>query len=188
MWRYTNIIDCWWGKRNSWSSFKVDHRWFEMVAFPSTERFSKIIPAYKSDERTIIENYRPISVVSIISKIFGRIVDNQLYDYLEANNMLSESKFDFQEDHPHNLQLPFSHISSKPIWPMALFTDLRKVFDAVDHARLLSKLPLYGIKSKKLCWFKSYLIDRKQIEWWDFVRNPNYFLSTTRVHIGSIGV
>ena len=49
----------------------------------------------------------------------------------------------------------------------AVFIDLRKVFDTVDHARLLSKLPIYGIKNKELSWFESYLFGRKQIVSYD---------------------
>ena len=49
----------------------------------------------------------------------------------------------------------------------AVFIDLRKAFDTVDHARLLSKLPIYSIKSKELCWFESYLFGRKQIVSYD---------------------
>ena len=49
----------------------------------------------------------------------------------------------------------------------AVFIDLRKAFDTVDHARLLSKLPIYGIKNKELCWFESYLFGRKQIVSYD---------------------
>ena len=51
----------------------------------------------------------------------------------------------------------------------AVYIDLRKAFDTVDHARLLSKLPIYGIKSKELCWFENYLFGRKQIVSYDGV-------------------
>ena len=74
----------------------------------------------------------------------------------------------FEKDYLPNTQLLFSQTSSEPIMDKglktgAVFIDLRKAFDTVDHARLLSKLPIYGIKNKELCWFESYLFGRKQI-------------------------
>ena len=68
---------------------KLINRCIKMAIFPSAEKCSKITPVYKSGERTIMDNYRPISVLPVISKVFERVVHNQLYDYLEANNMLS---------------------------------------------------------------------------------------------------
>ena len=67
---------------------KLINRCLEMAVFPSSEKCSKITPVYKSGERTSMDNYRPISVLPVISKVFERVVHNQLYDYLEANNML----------------------------------------------------------------------------------------------------
>ena len=68
---------------------KLINRCLEMSIFPSAGKCSKITPVYKSGERTIMDNYIPISVLPVISKVFERVVHNQLYDYLEANDMLS---------------------------------------------------------------------------------------------------
>ena len=75
---------------------KLINRCMEMAIFPSTEKCSKITPVYKSGERTIMDNYRPISVLPVSSNVFEQVVHNQLYDYLEANNMLSERQFGFR--------------------------------------------------------------------------------------------
>ena len=75
---------------------KLINRCLKMAVFPSSEKCSKITPVYKSGEGTSMDNYRPISVLPVISKVFERVVHNQLYDYLEANNMLSERQFGFR--------------------------------------------------------------------------------------------
>jgi len=151
---------------------KLINRCMEMAIFPSTEKCSKITPVYKSGERTIMDNYRPISVLPVISKVFERVVHNQLYDYLEANNMLSERQFGFRKrsstQHAVTFFSDFIRTNmDKGLMTGAVFIDLRKAFDTVDHVRLLSKLPIYGIKSKELCWFESYLFGRKQIVSYD---------------------
>ena len=67
---------------------KLINRCLEMAIFPCAEKCSKITPVYKSGEKTIMDNYRPISILPVISKVFEQVVHNQLCDYLEANNML----------------------------------------------------------------------------------------------------
>ena len=143
-----------------------------MAVFPSSEKFSKIAPVYKSDERTIMDNYRPISVLPVISKVFERVVHNQRYDYLEANNMLSERQFGFCNKSSTQHAVTFFSVfirtnMDKDLMTGAVFIDLQKAFDTVDHARLLSKLSIYGIKNKELSWFESYLFGRKQIVSYD---------------------
>ena len=117
-------------------------------------------------------NYRPISVLPVISKVFEWVVQNQLYDYLEANYMLSERQFGFRNrssaQHAVTVFSDFIKTNKdKGLMTGAVFIDLRQAFDTVDHARLLPKLPIYGIKNKKLCWFESYLFERKQIVSYD---------------------
>ena len=121
-----------------------------------------------------MDNYRPIAVLPVISKVFERVVHNQLYDYLEANDMLSERQFGFRNksstQHAVTLSTDFIRTNmDNGLMTGAVFIDLRKAFDTVDYARLLSKLPIYGIKSKELCWFENYLFCRKQFVSYDGV-------------------
>ena len=92
---------------------KLINRCLKMAVFPSTEKCSKITPVYKSGERTIMDNYRPIAVFPVISKVFERVVHNQLHDYLETNDMLSERQFGFRNK---SCNYFFLQISSEPIW------------------------------------------------------------------------
>ena len=137
---------------------KLINRCLEIAIFPSAEKCSKVTPVYKSSERKIIDNYRPISVLPVISKVFERVVQNQLYDYLEANDMLSKRQFGFRNrsstQHAVTFFSDFIRTNmDKGLMTGAVFIDLRKAFDTVDHARLLSKLPIYGMKNKELYWF-----------------------------------
>jgi len=75
---------------------KLINQYLEMAVFPTTEKFSKITPVYKTGLRTIMDNYRPILVLLVILKVLKQVVHKQLCDYLEANNMLSKRQFGFQ--------------------------------------------------------------------------------------------
>ena len=148
------------------------NRCLEMAIFPCAEKCSKITPVYKSGEKTIMDNYRPISILPVISKVFERVVHNELYDYLEANNVLSERQFGFRKrsstQHAVTFFSDFIRTNmDRGLMTGAVFIDLRKAFDTVDHERLLSKLLNYGIKNKELCWFESYLFGRTQIVSYD---------------------
>ena len=86
----------------------------------------------------------------LFKKVLEWVVHNQLYDYLEANNMFSEKQFGFRKrsstQHAVSFFSDFIRTNmDKGLMTGAVFIDLRKAFDTVDHARLLSKLPIYGI-------------------------------------------
>jgi Reverse transcriptase (RNA-dependent DNA polymerase) len=87
--------------------------------------------------------------------------------FLDANDILSKAQFGFRKN--HNTQLPIlkllnknTEASNKKEFSIAIFCDLQKAFDCVDHDILLSKFEKMGIKNAELCWFKSYLSSRKQ--------------------------
>ena len=114
-----------------------------------------------------MENYRRISVLPILSKVIEHIVHQQLYDYLVKNMLLSRQQFGFRKgSSTHHAVTPFSDAIRKNmvkgLMTGAVSIDLSKVFDALDHAHLLSKLSIYGIKDRELSLFNNYLFDRKQ--------------------------
>ena len=131
--------------------------------FPTSEKCAKITPVYKSGERSKMDNYRPISVLPVLSK--------QIYEYLETNKLLSPNQFGFRRSRSTQHAVTyFSDYVRKHMddgeYTGAVFVDLKKAFDTVDHGRLLSKLPSYGIKGKELSWFESYLFDRNSLYLW----------------------
>jgi hypothetical protein len=124
-------------------------------------------PLHKGDAKDLLNNYRPISVLSAVSKIFERIVYDQLQAYLNENGLIYDKQSGFRPVHSTtsallNATTEWLSNMDKGQLNSVVFIDLAKAFDAVDHEILLSKLQIYGVDSMSLNWFKSYIFDRKQ--------------------------
>ena len=134
---------------------------------PSQLKIAKVIPIYKTGQKTNIDNYRPISLLSSFSKILEKIVASRLTIFLNNSNLLSKWQFGFRAD--HSTIHPMVHLmnyvaesSNKKKHSLAIFCDLKKAFDTCNHEILFEKLKKYGINNVELNWFQSYLTDRKQ--------------------------
>ena len=114
-----------------------------------------------------MNNYRPISLLPTFSKIFEKVVQTQLYDYLNENNLLFESQHGFRKNYSTEsavieltdylkTQIDNQHI------PICLFLDLSNAFDTINFDIMLLKLRKLGINNIALNWFESYLTHRKQ--------------------------
>jgi hypothetical protein len=135
--------------------------------FPEKLKTSRIVPIFKSGEKNLCDNYRPISLVSSLSKILEKIVATKLTNYLQINNLLYEHQYGFQKNKSteHNLLHVINYIGNalnKGNYCIGVFIDLRKAFDVCSHSILLLKLEKLGIKDIALEWFRSYLSGRKQ--------------------------
>ena len=103
-----------------------------------------------------------------LSKVFERIVYDQLSNYLEHNNLITTSQFGFRKGYNTELAVTLftdqirQSIIDQGKLTGAVFIDLQKAFDTVEHSILLSKLPFYGIQDRELVWIKSYLSNRYQ--------------------------
>ena len=147
--------------------------------FPDDWKCSKVIPLFKQGKRKDLNNYRPISIIPIVAKVFERIIYDQVNFFLTDNKLLSTSQSGFRSLHSTVTAL----LEATNDWAYnidhgnvnaVVFLDLKKAFDTVDHAILLSKLNAYGIGSE---WFKSYLSDRNQKCFVNGFLSPNRSLS-----------
>ena len=135
--------------------------------FPDKLKIAKIIPIYKKGDKHQIENYRPISILPVISKAFEKVAYNQLFEYYSQNKLLFDSQYGFRKFHSTEqavLELLDKLILNidKGQMPVAVFLDLSKAFNSPDHQILLHKLKYYGIQASALNWIHSYLYNRSQ--------------------------
>ena len=112
-----------------------------------------------------MDNYRPISVLPVASKILERAVQIQLLQHLDKSSQLSPFQCGFRKNHStQDAVTYFTDCIRKGIdegcVTAAVFVDFRKAFDSVNHQLLLNKLPGYGINNHELRWFKNYLTSR----------------------------
>ena len=140
---------------------------FTTGVFPDKLKLAKVIPLFKNGVRTLVKNYRPVSILPIFDKILEKLVNKQLVDFLEKNKILSNFQYGFQKNRSTSLAVVdvvskiTKTLENKKI-PCCIFLDFAKAFDTIDHTILLKKLEHYGIRGVAKDWFQSYLNSRFQ--------------------------
>ena len=135
--------------------------------YPTEWKMARVTPVLKKGEKSDLNNYRPISVIPVVSKVFEKIVYDQLYQYLNDNQLLSSCQSGFRSLHSTLTAL----LEATNSWSVnidngflngVVFIDLKKAFDTIDHEILLRKLSYFGADQATAEWFQSYLSNRNQ--------------------------
>lgn len=140
---------------------------FHEGIFPNQLKYANVIPIYKKYSKENPENYRPVSVLPSLSKIFEKIAHDQLSVFLNYNKVICKNQYGFQTgkstvDAAAELIKFITQGLDGSQSTAGIFCDLSKAFDCVNHKLLIEKLHFYGISGAALCWFISYLTNRKQ--------------------------
>ena len=137
--------------------------------YPDTWKLANVTPIFKKGDKQSIKNYRPISLLPICGKIFEKIIFNNLYSYLNVNNLITKNQSGFRPGDSTTNQLLYlvneihkAFENPKSLEVRAVFLDISKAFDKVWHKGLLFKLKQNGVSGSLLMFFQDYLNNRKQ--------------------------
>ena len=135
--------------------------------FPRKWKEAKVSPLHKNGSHDDVNNYRPISILPVLSKVLEKHVHDCLSAYLKEYNLLHKTQSGFRSQ--HSCETALVHMIDTWLNAMdngkmigVVLVDFKKAFDLVDHKILLSKLKLYGIDNEALTWFNTYLAHRQQ--------------------------
>ena len=121
--------------------------------FPDRLKIAKVLPLFKKGEKDIFDNYRPISILPAISKIFEKIIYKQVFEYFVENKLFFESQHGFRQNHSTEtaciefvdflkFEIDKGHV------PLSIFIDLSKAFDSINHEISISQLGYYGFSGR----------------------------------------
>ena len=140
---------------------------FYLGIFPASLKIDKIIPIYKSGDKSDVSYYRPISILSPISKILEKLIHVRSINFFNKHSVLLLTQYGFRDNHSTShiltgvLTSLYDNINNKK-YTALLLLDLKKAFDTVNHKTLLTKLEHYGIRGTTLDLFASFLTNRFQ--------------------------
>ena len=126
---------------------------------PTEWKTARVTPVFKKGVKSDLNNYRPISVIPVVSRVFEKIVYDQLYQYLNDNKLLSSCQSGFRSLHSTLTAL----LEATNSWSVnidngflngVVFIDLRKAFDTIDHEIILRKLSYFGAGQATIKWFQ----------------------------------
>ena len=130
--------------------------------YPTCFKVARVVPVFKVDDPTLFSNYRPVSVLPVLSQIFERILYARLTDFLVKQDVVIPNQYGFRAGHSTTMAITDMVEKVKKAWAeksVALgdFIDLKKAFDTVDHTILLEKMKFYGVRGERAKLLESYL-------------------------------
>ena len=157
---------------------------FSNGIFPDSLKIAFTIPIFKKGDKFVITNFRPISLLPFMSKIFEKCLYNRLLNFLSDNQILNQNQYGFlrgksTEDAMVDLMKHLHQSLNSKLSRVNIFIDFRKAFDTLNHNILLRKLNAYGIRGPPLKLIQNYLFNRKQ-----FVKINNTFSSVGNITLG----
>ncbi|KAJ8047339.1 putative serine racemase [Holothuria leucospilota] len=140
---------------------------FSNGVFPSELKIAKIIPIFKSGDKQQFSNYRPVSLLPSVSKLFEHLMYNRISSFIPKHNILTSFQYGFRKGYSTdmaavNLVDKVSTALDNKLSAIGIFIDLSKAFDTIDHSILLNKLFAYGFRGVSYTWIESYLKNRVQ--------------------------
>ena len=140
--------------------------------FPDELKIARVIPLFKSENTNLMSNYRPISILPTLSKIFEKLIHVRIYQFLDENQVLYSYQFGFRKAHStvHAVQTVIHSVIKAldaSYQCMGIFIDFSKAFDTIQHNILLEKLYHYGVRGIAHELISSYLSNRKQFVYHD---------------------
>ena len=134
--------------------------------FPNIMKLAEVVPLYKGKARKLETNYRPISLLTMMSKVMEKVVYKRVYDFLTSTGQICETQYGFRSKHSCDHAVAqmigtiLKNLENKK-FTISVMLDLSKAFDTIEHSIMLQKLALYGVRGSCLDWFKSYLENRQ---------------------------
>ena len=150
---------------------KLFNKCLKDSCFPDCWKVSSVVPVFKNvGERSTAKNYRPVSLLSVVSKVFEKLVNNRIVDHLEKCGLFSDFQYGFRSSRSTADLLTV--VSDRIAWAFnrsgatrAVALDISKAFDRVWHAGLLHKLKSYGISGQIFGLISSFLSNRRLLFW-----------------------
>ena len=135
--------------------------------YPESFKVARVVPVFKSEDPIQFSNYRPVSVLPVLSQVFERILKSRLVQFFADQEVIIPSQYGFRSGHSTAMAILDMVEKIRGAWSeknsaLGVFVDLKKAFDTVDHNILLQKLEHYGIRGPTLKILESYLKDRSQ--------------------------
>ena len=135
--------------------------------FPDEMKLARVVPIHKKGKKDQFNNYRPISVLPVFSKLLERLMYNRIVEFIDKFSLLHDNQFGFRKSRSTSMALnvlvdKYHQALQDKKYMVGLFVDLSRAFDTLSHDILIEKLSKYGIRGTALDWIRSYLSNRKQ--------------------------